>query len=456
MPDARFTFSPVPGVHATRLANGLRLLVFENRSSPHVALRLVAPGGSVGDPMGSEGLASLTATLMRCGAGERSEEELSEALDFLAARLSVSTGREFCEVAGDVTTLRPGQLEEFLDIVADVVLRPTLSEEEVAKARTRRLGHLQQLADDHSGLCARAFELTAFSGHPFGRPSTGTLASVAGLDREQISGFHARSFSPDQAILALAGDLSPEEAERLVGERLGGWPRSEREPTWVGPGTPRPGVRVTLVDRQDPSLSQVHFRIGHPATITLADDDYLAFRLAAQVLGGDFTSRLNQTLRVREGLTYGARYTFSAGVRWAGSAAAVTYAPTKALGRAVKLTLEELERFSTEPTPAEEVLDFQRKLIHSFPFRFETPAATVDQYLWTTREGLPEGWLHDYQRALAAVTPEQVFEAARRHIRRDALDVVAVGNADLAPALAEVAGGEDNVHVTTLDHYGIR
>jgi len=456
MPDTRFTLSAVPEVFATELENGLRLLVFESHSSPHVALRLVLPGGSVADPDGLEGVSSLASVLMRNGAGDRSEEELSEALDFLAARLTVNTGREFSEVSGDVTTLAPGQLEEFLDLVADVVRRPTFAEAEVDKARTRRLSHLQQLADDHAGLATRAFELTVFEGHAFGRPSSGSIASVGRLCRDDVASAWEQTWAPDRAILALVGDVSPETAVRLVSDRFGDWAPAGPRRAAVGPGSPKEGVRVTLIDRQDPSISQVHFRIGHPATVLLDDDDYLPFRLGAQVLGGDFTSRLNQRLRVQEGLTYGARYAFSAGATWAGSAAVVTYTPAKSVGRAIGLAIEELERFVSEPTPADEVVDFQRKLIHSFPFRFETPAATVDQYLWMAREGLAADFLTGYQERLAAVTPEQVHEATRRHLRPDALDIVLVGNADMVPALADLAGGEEHVRVRPVGAYGIQ
>jgi len=454
MSDTPFTFSPVPDVARFQLGNGLQLLVFESHSSPYVAFRMVLPGGGLSDPDGLEGLASLTAVLMRCGAGDRSEAELSEALDFLAARLSLTAGREYNEMSGDVTTLSPGQLPEFLDLAADVVLRPTFPEEELDKARTRRLGHLQQLADDHAGLCTRAFELTVFEGHPFGRASSGSRETVPRIGREAVAGCHGRLWSPEQALVALAGDVTPDSALALVEDRFGEWTAGAAEPVEVPPSPRHDGIRVTLVDRQDPSLSQVHFRIGHPATARLGADGYFAYRLAAQLLGGDFTARLNRRLRVQEGLTYGARYTFSVGSQRSGSASVVTYTPAKAARRAVDMALEELRRFREEPLAAEEVLDFQRKLIHSFPFRFETPAGTVDQYLWATREGLPDTFLKDYQRTLAAVTPEAVLEAAREHIRADDLDVVLVGNADMAEAFEDLAG-EEGVIVRGVGDFGI-
>ncbi len=454
MSDGGVTFSPIPAPIRRELPGGAPLIVCESRAAPHVTFRVITGGGSAEDPPELAGLSSLTGGLMRAGAGDLDEPAISEALDMLAARLSASVARTHWEVAGDVTTLREGQLERFLDLAADLACRPRLEDSEFDKARTRRLARLRQLGDDHGGLCARAFEMTVFAGHPYGNPAAGTLRTVQALDADAIRKRHAQAWAGKRGRFAMAGDISADDAVRLLSERFGDWQAPE-PPT--PPDAPNVTQRLTatLINRDDPTLSQVHFRIGGPLQVRLTSPDYFAFRLAAQVLGGDFTARLNQRLRVQEGLTYGARWNFAVGSRRVGAGAVATYAPAKDAGRAIGLALEELNGFVDNGPTEAEVEDFKRKLINGFPFRFETASRTADQHLWQAREGLPEDWMEGYQSSVAALGLDEVRAAAKRHIPADRGHIVAVGNLDLADKLADLVGGEEHVRVRNVADFGL-
>ena len=325
---------------------------------------------------------------------------------------------------------------------------------EVAKARDRRLASLKRLADDHSGMCARAFEMSAFEGHPHGIPAAGTVTSVGAVNADRVRHRHAQAWSDRRAIFAIAGDISPDQALSMLSDRFGDWGPLAAAPS-APEGVAPEGLRATLVRCDDPGLSQVHFRIGAPLTLRLTSPDYFALRLASQILGGDFTARLNQRLRVQEGLTYGAHWSHAVSNHRCGVGAVSTYAPAKDAARAIGLALEELRRFVDEGPTEDEVRDFKRKLINAFPFRFETAGRTVDQHLWRVREGLPDDWLERYQAQVAALEADEIREAARRHIPARNAHIVAVGGENLAQGLVDLVGGEDRVTIRTSADFGL-
>jgi zinc protease len=454
MSDEAVTFTPVPKPRWATLPGGAPLIVCESRAAPHVTFQVVTPSGSAHDSIEQAGLSSLTSGLMRSGAGDLDEPAMSEALDRMAAGLSASAARTHWEVAGDITTLREGHLERLLDLATDMASKPRFEESEVDKSRMRRLARLRQLGDDQGSLCARAFEMTTFAGHPYGIPAAGTLTSIANLDAAAVRTRHAEAWAGKRGRFAMAGDISIDEAVALLSERFGDWGAPDESDS--SPDVrPAAGLRATLVNKDDPNLSQVHFRIGGALGVRLTSADYFAFRLAAQVLGGDFTARLNQRLRVQEGLTYGARWNFAVGSRRAGIGGVATYAPAKDAARAIKLALGELTRFVDDGPDEAEVADFKRKLINGFPFRFETASQTAGQHLWQAREGLPQDWMDGYQRSIDALTVEEVHAAAKAHLPVANAHIVAVGNLDLAESLAELVGGQDRVDVRHIAEYGV-
>ena len=232
------------------------------------------------------------------------------------------------QVYGDITTVNPSNLEDFFSLFAEVVVDPVFQETSLDKMRKRMIGGLASTKEDNSALAERAFGMTLFDGHPYGRPAGGHPRSLRNLTREDIVDFHGRYFVPEHAVLGVSGDVKPEEiiamAEKLFpsswgeenGERICE-PVADMEATCRvfrrnGSSTenvklnlpveasPLPeGLRILVVDRQDPGLNQVQWRMGHQGSITFQSPDWFDFRLATQLVGGDFTARLNQTLRVR-------------------------------------------------------------------------------------------------------------------------------------------------------------
>lgn len=475
----------VPTVQAHRLDNGLLVLIYENHQIPLATFKLIAKTGSVLDAAGKEGTADLTARLMNYGTTTLSEDDISGTVDHLGAVLEAGAGQRSMMVYGNVTTVDSKSLRTFLDLYADVVRNPAFRQEALDKVRNQRKGALVSLKEDNGSLAAIAMRTYGFEGHPLGRTTAGTPTSLDAIDRDDLLACYRRAFAPEQLILGVAGDVDTKEVLAWANERLGGldWgsncqagqatckericvpgkaPQTcerlcilaECQPNLaqaMPAPTPRMGMRVVLIDKQDPTLNQVQWQLGAPGTVAMADDDWSAWRLATQVLGGDFTARLNAVLRVKEGLTYGARLSVDHDTHRPGLVAVSTFVKPKDLVRSVELALAELRGIVTDPIGADELAGFKSKLIESQPFRFETASSTLDEILNLRQGDLPDEFLAQYPVRLAAVTAEQALAAAKRGLPVDGLTLVAVGNADMAPELQKLLPEGATVEIVPVD-----
>ena len=476
----------LPVVEEVRLDNGLLVLLYENHQIPLAVFDLVMKTGALQDPAGKEGLADMTADLLTYGTTSRTEEQIADAVDFLGASLGASASQHSMKVAGNVTTVDPDNLRTFFDLLTDITRNPTFTDEAIAKVKQQKKGALAALRDDNASLAYRAMAQFGFEGHPLGRSVLGYPATIDAIGREDLVDFHRQYFVPEQAILGIAGDVDRDQIIAWAKEKLGdsAWGRDcdagdaqctaricrpgkvpqtceqlclhgqcEANRTLDPPPPPkRDGWRIVLVDKADPTLNQVQWQLGEPGIVKTGDPDWFAWRLGTQVLGGDFTARINQLLRVKEGLTYGANLRVAHDPYQPGNLAVTTFVKPKDLARAVELAAGELRRAVTEPIGVEELDSFKSKLIESQPFRFETPISILDEILALRRSDMPDSFLEQYPVRIAAVTPEQALAALKRGLRVDELVLVAIGNADMADELARLLPeGKGTVEVVPVD-----
>jgi zinc protease len=460
----------VPEVQEHRLSNGVTVLIFENHQVPYAAFRFLVKTGSLQDPEGLDGAANLATTLLTYGTTGRTEQEINETVDLLGASLSAAAGQTSMQVYGDVTTVDEANLRTYMDLFADVIRRPTFPEGAVARVKTRQIGAIQSLRDNNSSLAERAFTRYLYGDHPYGRHTVGQPSTVERIERADLATFHHRYFVPEHAIVGVAGDVDPQAvlawAEAEFGDAAWGADCPEGDPgcdqricqpgpepqtcaaftvagsteanRWIEAATtpqPAPGLRVIVVDKADPSLNQVQWRLGHPGLVKYTDPDWYAWRMGTQVLGGDFTARLNQVLRVQEGLTYGARLTVGHDKRMPGRVGVSTYVKPADVARAVQLTLAELEKAVSEPMSDVELTSFQSKLIESLPFRFETAQHILSEHIHLRAEGLDAEHLRQLPVKVAALEPAEIRDALARGLDPTRLVLVAVGNASLADSL---------------------
>lgn len=413
------------------LTNGLRVIVVQNAKQPVLSLTLAMPAGAVNDPAGKSGVASMAATLLTKGAGERTADELAETIEGVGGSLFSGAGADFLSIN---TAVLNGDRELAFSLLSDVALRPTFPASEVELLRTQTLSGLALEKSQPSAIAARAFAKALYGDHPYGRRED--EGSVRAITRDDLVSFHRTYVKPSAAVLVIAGDIEASEAIQLTEKAFGGWTGRAAAPPVARPAPQRARTAILLVHR--PGSVQSNLVVGN-TTWMPTDQRGFALSVANQMLGGASDSRLFQILRETKGWTYGA-YSNVATNRMLGSFSATAEVRNEVTDSALVELLSQMRRIGNEPPPAEEFERAKQTLVGRFPLQVESAAQVASQVANARLLGLPVDYVQTYRQRLSAVTPSQVLSAARSGIRADAALVVVVGDAtQIGPKLTPIA-----------------
>ena len=412
----------LPQVEKRTLSNGLQVWVMGVHKVPTVHLELAIRTGVAADPQGKFGLSSLTADMLDEGAGSRSALEIADAVDYLGAELTTlgSVDATFVELHVPVA-----RLADALPIMADVVARPTFPEAELKRLREERLASLLEMQDDPEQLIQVAFPRLVFgTQHRYGTPMIGTAATIKGFTTADLKAFHAAQFTPANAILVVAGDVTADAVVPMLEQALGGWkgPAGPKAPA-VPAAAQLTARHVYLIDK--PGAAQSQIRIGWIG-VPRSTPDYFPLRVLNTILGEAFTSRLNTNLREVHGYAYGASSRFDMRLS-AGAFSASAGVQTDKTGESVKEFFNELTRIHA-PVGAEELEKARNYLALLMPRSFETTRGTADALAQAWIYGLPADYYTTFAERVRAVTAADVKRVADKYIQPDKLAVVIVGD----------------------------
>ncbi len=417
-PARDVAFPPI--VRAT-LANGLELNTVRSEQLPVVHLRLVVRSGGETDPASLPGLSSVVADMLQEGTTRRSSAQLAEAIEFLGADLWTGADEENVHL---VFRALSDHLDEAMELLAEVALRPAFAQGELDKLERRELDRLALQTKQPNYLGRRALFARLYGSHPYGRVDT-TPEALRAMKRTDLQRWHRTHFVPANAFLVAVGDVTPERIQQAAERAFGRW-RGRAPATTELPSLPERRAReVVLVDR--PGAVQSVIFLGNPA-VTRRDEDWVPLMVANQVLGGSAASRLFMDLRERRSLTYGAysqvgeRVGVSPFVAWAAVRTEVTE-------EAMTAFFENLDAIVTVPPSAAEVANAQRYLSDSFPLQIDTPAKVAGLVADLRIFGLPDDYWDGYRTSIREVDENEALEAARRHVRPGEMLVVVVGDA---------------------------
>jgi zinc protease len=436
---------PVPGVprpytfpafERRRLSNGLDCLLVDLPGRPLVSASLVIRRGAVDEPSSLGGATVLAARGLSEGTERYSAVELVEAAERLGASLHAEAGWDATSAGIDVPVER---LVPALELLAELVQRPTFPALEIERLREERLNDILQARADPRRRAEEAFAETIFApGVPYRRPAGGLPETVRELDRDALAATFAQGIDPTEMALVVGGDLSGLDVAALAEPLFGRWPASPSATRSAPPAiTTAVDERIIRIVHR-PAAVQTEIRIGHIG-LPRRTDDYHAVVVMTTILGGLFNSRLNSKLREEKGYTYGASASFDMrrGPGPFGARAAVN---TDATAPAIVDTLAELQRIVDEPVTAAELAAGRDFLVGVFPLRFETPGPVVGAIAGLVVQGLPDGELQHYRPAIEAVTAEDVLAAAQAYLDPDRAAIVLVGDADAIAGPLEAAG----------------
>ncbi len=438
----------LPPVSQHTLANGLVVLVAPRPGLPVLSLMLAVHAGPEADPIGRPGVAEMLSTLWPKGAlrgGRRvPAPELARQAEMLGSALEARSTFGASSLAMTVTTPRA---EAALALLADVLRHPLLAADELARARVQALDALRLTLGSPAELAGLALRRSFWGDVPHGRVLT--PATVQRLALADLQAFQATWVRPDRAVLALAGDTTPEAGRALAQRLLGDW----RAPAGAAPSLPGAAPAalpdaLVLIDL--PSAGQSAVAVAAPFVASSAADRRIGL-VANAVLGGGFSARLSQEVRVRRSLSYAA---YSSTQTDAPGGMLVAQAMTSHANAAQVLQIlrSEITRLADAPPTADELAARQAMLVGSFGRRLQTTADLAALLVGQWVAGRPVANLAEHAPQILAVTAEQVQAFARRHWPANALRAVVVGDlAAAGPALTGLQPPPLRLAVAELD-----
>ena len=410
------------------LKNGLTLLLLEKHGVPIVDFAAIVKGGSVADPAGQEGLASVTAGLLRKGTAKRSAQQFAADLDFIGAEFGADASTDYSALSSEFLAK---DVDKGLDLFSDALLHPAFAPAEVDKLLAQEIDGIKAAKDEAQSVALNYYYGYLFGKHPYGRPGGGDELSLARIKRDTITKFYETNYAPGNTILAIAGEFNSAQMRAKIDQALGGW---TAKPAAL-PAVPAPlsvkGKKLLLVDK--PDSTQTFFVFGNVGTAE-NDPDRVAIRVVNTIFGGRFTSELNEALRVESGLTYGAAAFFDSR-KEPGAFAIYSYTKNESTVQAIDLALQVLAKLHREGVSAEQLASAKSYIKGQFPPSIETSEQLAKRIAANEFYGLDDDEINKLEERIDAVTPELAKQVIAKHFPEDNLVFMLIGKA------SEIAAG---------------
>jgi len=359
----------LPEFERVTLGNGAELALMPKRDTPLVAMNVVVRGGSLADAPGREGTAALLAELMQKGAGGRDGAQFAEAIESAGGQLVVGAGAESLSLGASFLARDLGLM---IELASDALLRPRLSAAEFDKVRERAIQSIAAAKDaDPRALVGEYGDAWLFRGHPYGRPVGGSEESLAAVTLDDLKRHYEAQVRGDRLIIAVVGDFDSADVRRRLEAAFGSLGRATAAATAATKAPAVEGRRVLLVDK--PGAAQTYFWLGNVGA-SRTDPERTAQAVVNTVFGGRFTSMLNTELRIKSGLTYGARSSFDR-LAQPGAFNITSFTATESTVQALDLALATLDRLHADGLDAATLESARTYLIGQFPPTIETNGA---------------------------------------------------------------------------------
>jgi len=424
----------LPAYTRTTLDNGLIVYVMPTRRLPLVDFRLVVRAGSVSDPKGKEGLASLTADLLTQGAGPRGARQIAEDIAFVGGTLEASAATEQVIVTCEVLTK---DFAAGLELLRDVALAPTFPAEEVARKKDEALGAIASQRDDPGTVANLELGPFLLGTSPLAHPTIGWEKSVATLTREDVAAFHGRHFRPDNAMLAVVGDVEPQAVKAALEKAFAGWKANGARPGGAYGPVPQSRSRQVLIVNK-PEVTQTQIRLACMG-VPRNHPDYFPITVANTILGSGFTSRLVNEIRVVQGLTYSISSRFGM-FRDAGTFRIGTFTKNETIRKTIDETIKVVRDLLATGPSEDELAKAKRYLTGQFPLGLQAPDALATQLLDVEFYGLDPKYVETFSDRVNAVTMVDCRRALKSYFCVDELRILVVSNPEMARKSLEGLG----------------
>jgi len=429
-PSASFRLPPYQRVV---LPNGLTVFLMEQHEVPMVHVCVVFPAGSAADG-DRHGLAALCAESLLFGTRTWTKQQIEQDLDFLGAMCRASASEDAAEVA--MSFVNTDQ-DKVFPILREVVCQPRFDRKEIDKRKKQWLVDLQRQKEQPSAVIDSYFDRALFGAHPYGNPTSGTADTISRISARDIQAFYRAHYDPSGSAVAVVGDFNAPAMQQAITALFADWrPKAGRATTLEGPKVALERSRVLLVNKED--SIETRFLIGGPG-VARNDPDFVEIQVINTILGGRFTSWLNDELRIKRGLTYGARSGFRP-FKAAGTFTISSFTRTAHTQEAVALALEVLNRLHSRGVDPNTLSSAQNYLCGQFPTRLDTAGSLAGLLTDMFVYGFDETYVNTFMPRVRAMTPERAKAVIAAHFPKDRLQFVLIGKASAMREAAKAFG----------------
>jgi len=411
----------IPLKKVYKLSNGLKLITVEWHSLPMVHFSLMIKAGSALDPQDKAGVADATAFLLTQGTKSKNALQIAEEIDFIGAKLSSQSEEDASYV--ELTILKK-HLDKGLDIFQDILLNPSFPQDEIERWKKRTIAVLAQEKAEPAAIATKKFKNFIFGSYPYGNILS--EKSINEISQKDIAEFYEKYYRPNNAVLAIVGDINPESIKKNISKLLGKWENKEI-PAFQPPAEPKfTELEIQLLNKED--LNQAQVRFGY-ITTKRNNPDYFPIILLNYILGGGgFSSRLMKEIRSNKGYTYGINSSFDM-FKHAGIFSIRTFTKNETVPAIVEEILNQLKILKEKGVTEEELNHAKSYFKGSFARRFERPEKIADQILDVELYNLGDNFLDEYKSRIDAVSIEQVKEVINKYIQVDKAGILIFGKA---------------------------
>ncbi len=421
-----------------KLDNGLTVIVVENHKLPRVnaSLRMDNQPIKLRNKKGSDELMS---ALLGSGSENVNKDEFNKKIDFYGANVRLYDG-------GFYINSLSKYFPEILALTADQALHPKFTKEEFIKEQEKLIENLKSSEKSTPQAARRVTKKLAYGAHPYGEITT--IDNVKNIKLEDVKQYYQKTFNPNHAYLIVVGDVNTDAIKKMAEKHFGTW---KKAPQVRGAALPYiknvPQTEVDFVHM--PNADQTEIKVVQRSDIQRNNPDYQKVLLMNEILGGDFNSYLNMTLREKHGWTYGARSRFGVD-KYGDLFKASTSVRNSVADSAVVVTMNQINKIINEKVDPKLLYNNKQKYVGNFVLQMEKPATIANQAYNIYVNNLPEDYYETFLQKVDAVTVDDIQQAAKKYLHPDQMRIVVVGNAKTTVPGLEKAGYKINY----FDKYG--
>lgn len=424
-----------------QLKNGLTVYLMERHEVPLIQFTAVFPAGAINDTKEKSGIAAVTADALVLGSKNYTKSQIEENSEFLGATMYSGAGKESAYL---VSSFMKKDQKVVMDILKDVLLNPTFPADEVEKMVSRKLTEMDQMKESPRSVLRNYYNKFVFGEHPYGNPEEGSKASLQQIEKKDLVDFYKDQYVPSKSAIAIVGDFNTKAMKAETEKLFGAWKASAKTSNTL-PDVPKTDqARVLLVNKDD--ARETTFYIGGPG-IARNNADFVGIRVINTILGGRFTSWLNDELRVNSGLTYGARSSFTP-YKLGGTFVISTFTANENTEKTIDLALETYKKLHDIGLNDEILTSAKNYVKGQFPPDYETNAALssllTDMYIYD----FDESYINTFTKQVDALNSQRASELIQKYFPKDNFQFVLIGKASEIGELAKKYGEVQQVEIT--------